>query len=374
MRGALDALAKDNAMEYRQLGRSGTVVSRLALGSMYFGGGTSEQDAFAIMDAFVEAGGNLVDTANVYMGGRSEAIVGKWFASRPREITDRVVLASKGRHSTHEGPNAPGLSRPGLHRLLDESLRNLGRETIDLYQLHSWDPLTPVEETLEFLDAAVKAGKIHYVGLSNFTGWQLQLYLSTARQLGLAMPISLQQQYSLLSRESEWEVIPAALHNGVGLLPWSPLAGGFLAGKYERGAQPKRDTRAGSEKPLYQWTSAEYAQEDRNWATIERLKGIAGRIDKTPAQVALAWLADRPGVASPIFGARTLVQLHENLGAADLHLDAESTAALDEISRPRSGGYPYGVFGAAQRARPQDGSNALVPIVAVGSDTPLGSR
>ncbi len=359
-------------MEYRRLGNSGTVVSRLALGSMYFGGETTQQDAFAIMDGYIEAGGNLIDTANVYMGGQSEAIVGQWFASRPGEITDRVVLASKGRHSTHKGPNAPGRSRPGLHRLLDESLRNLGRDHIDLYQLHSWDPLTPVEETLGFLDSAVRAGKIHYVGLSNFTGWQLQLFMSTAREFGLAMPVTLQQQYSLLSRESEWEVIPAALYNGVGVLPWSPLAGGFLSGKYTRATQPAPGTRAGSEKPLYQWTSAEYGEVDRNWAIIDRVRQIAERIGRTPSQVALAWLADRPGVTAPIFGARNLVQLHDNLGASELHLDGASSGALDEASKPISWGYPYGVFGAAQRARPESGADALTPIVAQGSRHPLG--
>lgn len=359
-------------MEYRRLGHSGTVVSRLALGSMYFGGETTQEEAFAIMDAYVEAGGNLIDTANVYMGGRSEAIVGQWFASRPGEITDRVVLASKGRHSTHKGPNAPGLSRPGLHRLLDESLRNLGRDHIDLYQLHSWDPLTPVEETLAFLDTAVRAGKIHYVGLSNFTGWQLQLFMSTARQLGLALPVTLQQQYSLLSRESEWEVIPAAIHNGVGVLPWSPLAGGFLSGKYARASQPAPGTRAGSDKPLYQWTSAEYGDVDRNWTVIDRVVQIAEDSGRTPSQVALAWLADQPGVTAPIFGARNLAQLRDNLGAAAMHLDPASTAALDEVSQPRSFGYPYGVFGSAQRARPEDGADALTPIVAQGSRHPLG--
>jgi aryl-alcohol dehydrogenase-like predicted oxidoreductase len=359
-------------MEYRRLGESGTVVSRLALGSMYFGGETTEQDAFAIIDAYVEAGGNLIDTANVYMGGQSEAIVGRWFANRPGNVTERVVLASKGRHSTHKGPNAPGLSRPGLHRLLDESLRNLGRDRIDLYQLHSWDPLTPVEETLGFLESAVQAGKIHYVGLSNFTGWQLQLFVSTARQLGLALPLTLQQQYSLLSRESEWEVIPAALHNRVGLLPWSPLAGGFLSGKYARGGRPAKGTRAGSEKPLYQWTSAEYGEVDRNWTIIELVRQIAERIGSSPSQVALAWLADRPAVTAPIFGARSLAQLHDNLGASGLHLDAEHSDALEAASRPTSWGYPYGAFGAAQRARPRDGSDALTPVVAQGNAHPLG--
>ncbi len=359
-------------MEYRRLGNSGTVVSRLALGSMYFGGETPQTEAFAIMDAYVEGGGNLIDTANVYMGGQSEAIVGKWFAARPSDVTERVVLATKGRHSTHAGPNAAGLSRRGLQRLLDESLVNLGRERIDLYQLHSWDPLTPPEETLRFLDAAARAGKIHYVGLSNFTGWQLQLFVSTAREFGLEIPITLQQQYSLLSRENEWEVIPAALHNGIGLLPWSPLAGGFLAGKYERGSRPASGTRAGSEKPLYQWTSEEYADNDRNWATIDLVKQIAERIGKTPSQVALAWVADQPGVTAPIFGARTMAQLRDNLAAATLHLDADVITALGHVSRPPTGGYPYGAFGAAQRARPADGSDALKPIVAKGSAAPLG--
>ena len=359
-------------MEYRRLGESGTVVSRLALGSMYFGDETPEADAFAIMDAYVEAGGNLIDTANVYTGGQSEAIVGKWLSARPGDVADRVVLATKGRHSVHGGPNAAGLSRRGLQRLLDESLRNLGRERIDLYQLHSWDPLTPPEETLRFLDAAVRAGKIHYVGLSNFTGWQLQLLISTARELGLEVPITLQQQYSLLSRENEWEVIPAALHNKIGLLPWSPLAGGFLAGKYQRGSRPASETRAGSEKPLYQWMSEEYADSDCNWATMDRVKQIAERVGKTPAQVALAWIADRPSVTAPIFGARSMAQLRDNLAAATLHLDAEATDSLERVSRPTSGGYPYGAFGAAQRARPADGSDALKPVVAKGSDAPLG--
>ena len=283
------------------------------------------------------------------------------------------MLTTKGRHSTHKGPNAAGLSRPGLHRLLDESLRNLGRDQVDLYQLHAWDPLTPPEETLRFLDTALRAGKIHYVGLSNFTGWQLQLFMSTAREMGVALPVTLQQQYSLLSRESEWEVVPAALHNRVGLLAWSPLAGGFLAGKYQRGTRPAPDTRAGSDKPLYQWTSADYAKDDRNWDTIDAVKRIAERIGRTPSQVALAWLADRPVMTAPIFGARTLAQLQDNLGAAGLHLDADATAVLERVSHPATSGYPYGDFGAAQRARPKDGSDALTPVVAAGSDAPLGS-
>ncbi len=361
-------------MDYRKLGNTGIAVSNLTLGTMYFGSETSGEEAFALLDAFMEAGGNLIDTANVYVGGVTEEIIGRWLASRPREVTDRVVLATKGRFSTDPDVNGAGLSRRHLDRALTASLRRLGRETIDLYQLHAWDPLTPVEETLAFLDTDVRAGKIHYVGLSNFTGCQLQLIVSTARQTGVQVPVTLQQQYSLLSRESEWEVIPAALHNGIGLLPWSPLAGGFLAGKYQRGGMPAPDTRAGSDKPLYQYVSAEYAALDRNWATIDVVVQIAREIGATPAQVALSWIADRPGVISPIFGARTMQQLTDNLGAADLHLDADVTAALDAVSAPTPGGYPYGAFGSAQRARSLEGGRATQDVVAGGIDAPLERR
>lgn len=360
-------------MQYRKLGKSGTAVSSLALGTMYFGDETPEREAFGIMDAFVEAGGSLIDTANVYVKGQAEQLVGQWIASRPREVIDRIVLASKGRSSMGTDVNDKGSSRRHLHRALDASLKRLCVDTIDLYQLHAWDPLTPVEETLSFLDDAIRAGKIHYIGLSNFTGWQLQLMVSTAKSMGVQVPISLQQQYSLLSRESEWEVIPATLHNEMSLLPWSPLAGGFLAGKYTRGSQPASSTRAGSEKPLYQWTSADYAHSDRNWATIEAVVQIGKDLDVTPAQVALSWLRDRPGVAAPIFGARTMAHLKDALGAVDLTLSAEATAALDEVSATVTGGYPYGAFGSGQRARSLDPSDpGLGSVVGKGSLHPLG--
>lgn len=361
-------------MKYSKLGNSGAIVSKLALGTMYFGSETPESEAFEIMDEYVEAGGNFIDTANVYVGGLSEEIVGRWFARRPHDVTDRVVLTTKGRFSVDPGVNGAGLSRRNLHRSLDRSLRSLGREAIDLYQLHAWDPLTPVEETLSFLDSAVQVGKINYIGLSNFTGWQLQLFVSTAKQMGLQLPVTLQLQYSLLSRESEWEIAPAALHNGIGLLPWSPLAGGFLAGKYERYGEPSPITRAGSEKPLYQWTMAEYAELDRNWATIDTVIRIAREIGATPAQVALSWIASRSAVVAPIFGARTVKQLRENLIAADLHLDDEMAATLEGVSRPKSGGYPYGLFGSWQRARAVDGSNQAQKIIDEGSDAPLGRK
>ena len=361
-------------MEYKKLGNTGIVVSKLALGTMYFGRETPEEEAFAILDTFIEAGGNFIDTADVYVGGLAEQVVGRWLAGRPRQITDMVVLATKGRSGNNADPNALGLSRRYLHRALDASLRRLGVETIDLYQLHASDMHTPVEETLSFLDAALRSGKIQYSGLSNFTGWQLQLMVSTAKAMGMQPPATLQQQYSLLSRESEWEVIPSAIYNGLGLLPWSPLAGGFLAGKYLRGSKPAAGTRAGSDKPLYQWTSAEYADSDRNWATIDAVIRVSKQAEATPAQVALSWLSSRPGVVSPIIGARNLKQLTENLGAADLTLSDQATSILDEISAPVAGGYPYGAFGAWQRGRwlQQDGTKAPPPPFATGSASPLG--
>lgn len=258
-------------MKYRRLGHSGTLVSRLALGTMYFGAETSEDDAFEIIDTFVEGGGNLIDTSNVYVGGLSQEIVGRWFVSRPADITDQVVMATKGRFSTSTDVNGPGLSRRSLSRSLDDSLSALGLEKIDLYQLHAWDPLTPLEETLSFLDDAVRQGKINYIGLSNFTGWQTQLAVSTARTMGLQLPVSLQVQYSLLSRESEWEMVPAALHNGLSVLPWSPLAGGLLTGKYTRGGPASPDTRAGSGNPLYQWVTEQYTSPDQTWNIIDTM-------------------------------------------------------------------------------------------------------
>jgi aryl-alcohol dehydrogenase-like predicted oxidoreductase len=360
-------------MLHRKLGNTGIAVSKIALGTMYFGSETSEEDAFAILDTFVEAGGNLVDTADVYVGGLSEQIIGRWFAARPRDVTDRVVLASKGRFGGSPDVNAVGLSRRHLHRALHASLGRLGLETIDLYQLHASDMHTPVEETLSFLDEAVKSGKIHYIGLSNFTGWQLQLISSTAKAMGVQVPVTLQPQYSLLSREIEWEIVPAALYNGIGLLPWSPLAGGFLTGKYQRGTAAPSDTRAGSEKPIYQWISEEYANSDRNWATIDEVGRIAREIRATPAQVALSWIADRPSVIAPIVGARTVAHLRDNLAAANLTLDNEATAALEKVSAPQSGGYPYGAFGEGQRGRPlQDGKPAATPPYTVGSKHPTG--
>ncbi len=213
-------------MEYRLLGNSGCAVSALALGALTFGNETDEAGSFAQLDRFAEVGGTLIDTADVYADHHSEEIIGRWLGQRPA-ARETVVLATKGRFPTDESPNGHGSSRRHLASALDASLRRLGVATIDLYQVHAWDPLTPLEETLRFLDDATRAGKIHYIGLSNFTGWQLQKAVDLADARGLARPVTLQPQYNLLARAVEWEIIPACQAEGLGLLPWSPLASGW---------------------------------------------------------------------------------------------------------------------------------------------------
>ncbi len=351
-------------MEYRKLGNSGALVSTLALGTMNFGTPeTPEAEAFTQLDAFIEAGGNLIDSADVYNGGVAEETVGRWLTARPREVTDRAVIATKGRTRTGTDVNDAGTSRRHLDRALDTSLRRLGTDTIDLYQLHAWDPLTPIEETLAFLDSAVRAGKIRYAGLSNFTGWQLQLAVSTAQASGYPVPVTLQAQYNLITRETEWEMIPAALHNGLGILSWSPLASGFLTGKYSRGETRPTDTRAGQDHALYQYTSSNYENSDRTWNAVDAVERVAKETGLSPVQVALGWVTSQPGVTSAIVGARNTQQLAGNLAAADLRLDADALATLDAASDPKPAPYPYGPFGSAQRDRVADGPEALGQLV-----------
>lgn len=344
-------------MKYRKLGNTGLSVSTLTLGTMGFGTETPEDESFAIIDSFLDAGGNMLDTANVYGGGISENLLGRWRKSRPRELTDRVVTASKARFGVGPDANDAGTSRRHLHRALDASLRRLGVECIDLYQMHGWDPITPIEETLCFLDTAVRAGKIHYIGLSNFTGWQLQLAVSKAKEKGLVLPATLQQQYSLVCREIEYEVVPVALHNNLGLLPWSPLAHGFLSGKFERTGEVPADTRLGSDNAMYAHVWREIAKAERNWATIDTVREVAKEIAATPSQVALSWVTDRAGVSSTIIGGRTMAHVTENLGAANLVLPDKAVARLDAVSAPQPDDYPYGRFGVLQRDRYIDSSD-----------------
>jgi aryl-alcohol dehydrogenase-like predicted oxidoreductase len=338
-------------VEYRRLGSSGCIVSTLCLGTMTFGQETDEAGSHDQLDRFVAAGGTLIDTADVYAGTVSESIVGRWLADRPGDVRDGVVLATKGRFPTGAGPNDVGLSRRHLSRALDASLHRLQVDTIDLYQVHSWDPLTPIEETLRFLDDAVTAGKIHYAGLSNFTGWQLQRTVDLAGFHGWPVPVTLQPQYNLLVREIEWEIVPACAANGLGMLPWSPLGGGWLTGKYRADERPSGATRLGEDPERGMEAYAARSQQQRTWDVLEVVDAIASERGVSMAQVALAWVVDRPQVTSVILGARTSEQLVDNLGAADLHLSAEETARLDAASDPGAADYPYGEPGVAQRSR-----------------------
>jgi len=337
-------------MRYRRLGQSGCAVSELCLGTMTFGAETDEAGSHEQLDMFVEAGGTLVDTADVYSAGVSEEIIGRWLAARPQDVTESVVVATKGRFATDPGPNGNGLSARHLTRALDASLGRLGMDVIDLYQVHAYDPYTPFDETLRTLDGFVQAGKIRYYGLSNFTGWQLTKAVLTARALGLREPVTLQPQYSLIVREIEWEIVPAVLDVGMGLLPWSPLGGGWLSGKYRRNQRPTGDTRLG-EDPGRGMEAYDRRGSDRTWQVIDAVDRIAKDRELSMAEVALAWVNNRPAVVSTIMGARTTEQLRVNLRAAGLELSSEEHAILDEASNLTPGDYPYGELGVDQRTR-----------------------
>ena len=337
-------------MDYRTLGRSGCAVSSMCLGTMTFGTETGEAAAHQQLDQFIDAGGTLVDTADVYSRGASEEIIGRWFASRPAQVTERVVLATKGRFPLAGAPNDAGLSAVHLTRALDASLRRLGRDAVDLYQVHAYDPLTPLEETLRTLDGFVRSGKIRYYGLSNFTGWQLTKTVHLARELNVAPPVTLQPQYSLLAREIEWEIVPAAMDAGLGLLPWSPLGGGWLSGKYRRDERPAGATRLG-EDPDRGMEAYDRRSTDRTWRVIDAVQKVAEDRGVSMAEVALAWVTGRPAVSSTILGARTTDQLQTNLRAAGLRLTPDETAVLDAASDPDPVDYPYGELGVQQRMR-----------------------
>ena len=341
-------------MQYRTLGNSGAVVSNYALGTMTVGAEATEEQSRAILDDYFAAGGNFVDTADVYSSGVSEEIIGRWLADRP-DVRDRAVVATKGRFPMGQAPNDVGTSRRHLVRALDDSLRRLGVEQIDLYQLHAWDPVTPLEETLRFLHDAVTSGKIAYYGFSNFLGWQLTKAVHVARAHGWSAPVTLQPQYSLLVRDIESEIVPASLDAGIGLLPWSPLGGGWLSGKYKRDQPPAGATRLGENPKRGMEAWAARNADPRTWDVMAEVEETAGRHGVSAAQVALAWLADRPAVTSVILGARTTAQLADNLAAADLRLSAGETERLTEASRPRVGVYPYGPMAQEQRSRKLEG-------------------
>jgi aryl-alcohol dehydrogenase-like predicted oxidoreductase len=326
-------------MEYRQLGHSGLRVSALTLGTMTFGGrgnfakvgATDVDSATRQVDMCLDAGVNLVDTADIYSDGLSEEIVGKTLRGR----RDRVLLATKARMAMGEGPNDAGLSRHHIIRACEASLRRMGTDYIDLYQVHEWDGHTPLEETLDALDHLVHTGKVRYIGCSNYAGWHLMKALGISERRGYQRFISQQIYYSLQMRDAEYELVPAGLDQGVGILVWSPLAGGLLSGKYRRGQEHPEGSRH-----LTDWNEPPVHDEEQLYDIVDALVDIAEAHDVSPAQLALAWTLGRPGVASIVVGARTEEQLADNLGAADLTLGADERARLDELSAPRLM-YPY---------------------------------
>jgi aryl-alcohol dehydrogenase (NADP+) len=342
-------------MQYRTLGGSGTVVSEQALGTMTFGAEATEETSHAILDAYVEAGGTFIDTADVYSAGASEEIIGRWLAEHPTEAA-HLVVATKGRFPMGDGPNDVGLSRTHLRAALDASLGRLGVDHVDLYQMHAWDAHTPIEETLRFLDDAVTAGKIGYSGFSNYLGWQLTKAVHVARAHGFAAPVTLQPQYNLLVRDIEHEVVPAALDANIGLLPWSPLGGGWLSGKYAKDVPPTGSTRLGENPKRGMEAWQERNDDPRTWAVVDSVKEIADAHGVSASQVALRWLGDRPAVTSVILGARTVEQLRDNMAATNLVLSAGEAQRLTEASTPRVDDYPYGTAGVAQRDRSLSGS------------------
>ena len=320
-------------MKQRHLGRSGLIVSRLGLGTMTWGRDTDEDDAATQLLAFTSAGGTLVDTADTYAGGESERVLGRLLADVvPRE---EVILATKAYGVTGPGPMGRGTSRGHLLSALDASLERLGTDYVDLWQLHAWDPVTPWEEAMAAVDAAVSSGKVRYAGVSNYCGWQLAATSTWQRAWpGRASLISNQVEYSLLQRGIEREVAPAAQALGIGLLPWSPLGRGVLTGKYRKGAPA--DSRGASEH--FSSFVAPYLDEEAR-SVVDAVVTAADGLGVSPVAVALAWVRDRPGVVAPIVGARTSAQLQASLAAETVELPPEIRSALDDVSAPTLG-YP----------------------------------
>jgi aryl-alcohol dehydrogenase-like predicted oxidoreductase len=325
-------------MKFRSMGRTGLKVSELCLGAMTFGRESSEEISIQMLNRFIEAGGNFIDTADVYSQGISEEILGRWLKTQPR---DDFVIATKVRWPMGSGPNHVGLSRKHILDAVANSLRRLNTDYIDLYQVHMWDFTTPIEETLHTLDILVSAGKVRYVGVSNFSGWQLQKAIDLSRHMGWEAFTCLQPLYNLLDREAEWELIPICLNEGLGIIPWSPLRGGWLSGKYQRGmAAPPEGTRVKTAEEQGWTESWSLYDNEHTWHVIDTLMAVAQEVGKTPAQVALNWLLQRPGITAPIIGARTMAQLEDNLGAAGWSLSAEHMERLNQASSKRLP-YPY---------------------------------
>jgi aryl-alcohol dehydrogenase-like predicted oxidoreductase len=322
-------------MDYRYLGRTGLRVSELCFGSMLFGEVTDEETSHGLLDRFTGAGGTFIDTSDNYSRGASEEILGRWLAGRQRAD---LVIATKVRGRMGDSPTDEGLSRQHILKSIDDSLRRLRTDYVDLYQIHYWDPDTPLEETLSTMDTLVRSGKVRYAGASNVKGYQLQKALGVAGKHGWEPFVSLQPCYSLLVRAPEWELLPLCRQEGLAVVPFSPLAKGWLSGRYRRGmAEPPADSRIASAAGRMRW--GEYGTE-HTWTVLDALHAVAAETGHTPAQVALNWLLGTPGVTAPVIGARTQRQLDDNLGATGWSLTPEQQARLDDASATVAP-YPY---------------------------------
>ncbi|XP_046578843.1 1-deoxyxylulose-5-phosphate synthase YajO-like [Haliotis rubra] len=341
----------ERKVAYNILGRSGLKVANICLGTMTFGsagselpGQATEEYSHQVLDRYVQWGGNFLDTADVYTQGLSEKFIGSWLAKQTR---DKIVVATKVRGANNSGV---GLGRRHIVQSIQDSLERLQTDYVDLYQMHLWDYGTPIEETLRTFDDLVRCGKARYIGASNVVGWQLQKIVCTSEKLGLNPFVSLQQQYSLLCRETEFESLQVCKIEGLGVLPWSPLKGGLLSGKYTRESPPttgrhgwRRQNDAGS------WNTVQ--EDNQIWAIMDAVRDIANTRGKSMAQVSLRWLLQKDVVPSVIIGATTLEQLDDNLGAASgWTLSSEEMARLDEVSQP-SVPYPYEIVWRLNKSR-----------------------
>ena len=329
--------------DFRTLGRSGLVVSPLALGTMTFGAkewGTDEETSRGIFDAYRHAGGNFIDTADIYSGGESERLVGRFI--KDCGARDEIVLATKfgfngsaspldARRAGAGNPHAGGAGAKNIRRALDASLKRLGTDYLDLYWMHIWDGVTPVEEIVQTLGDLVRAGKILYYAFSDMPAWLAMKAATIASERRVPGPIAMQLEYSLVARDIEGEHLPAAREAGMGVMPWSPLAGGFLSGKYRRGDTANTGRLSGANP----FGDSKFTE--RNWSIIDTLNAVAGEIGRPAAQVALAWVMARPGVSATLIGARTLSQLEGNIAAATIALDSDQMTRLNEASAPTPG-------------------------------------
>ncbi|CAN7468373.1 aldo/keto reductase [Pararhizobium sp. LjRoot255] len=326
-------------MDYRLLGRSGLKVSTLTIGTMTFGGkgwartvgDLGVNEARRLVDLCLDAGVNLIDTADVYSQGVSEEIIGEITGGRRK---NGVLIATKARFPMGDGPNDAGSSRHHLIRACEASLKRLKTDVIDLYQLHEWDGQTPLEETMEALDMLVRQGKVRYIGCSNFSGWHIMKALGVSAADRRPRFVSQQIHYTLESRDAEYELLPVSIDQGLGVLVWSPLAGGLLSGKH------RRNRTAEGSRQLAGWDEPPIRDEDRLWAIVDTLVDIAENRSVSAAQIALAWLIGRKAITSVIIGGRTEAQFKDNLAAADLTLSDEERQRLDKVSAPPVL-YPY---------------------------------